>query len=309
MVIEDLPYLPFNETRSDEFEPAQLRARMAEDGYLFVRKLFDPDALLAVRRDVLALCKASGWLHPGVPMMEGRGRSDLHGGHWEGTALYRQVQRLESFHALAHSPVILELMQHLVQSEVLVHPRNIQRVTVPGFVKRTTPPHQDYHLIQGTHRFYTLWFPLGDCPIELGGLAVAPGTHRRGALPICPSEGVGGVQVDVNPDELTWHTSRFELGDALLLTGLTVHRALPNLTGDVYRLSVDFRYQSVNDPVVWDSLEPHMGGVTWKEVYAGWQATTYQYYWHRQALSVVPRVDPNSLVGHGAWDKGGMSGR
>jgi ectoine hydroxylase-related dioxygenase (phytanoyl-CoA dioxygenase family) len=38
-------------------------------------------------------------------------------------------------------------------------------------------------------------------------------------------------------------------GDAILFNCLTVHCALPNMTRDRVRLSVDYRYQPANDPI------------------------------------------------------------
>ena len=88
----------------------------------------------------------------------------------------------------------------------------------------------------------------------------------------------------------------------LIFHSFAVHRALP-LTGDRLRLSVDGRYQSAHDPVLTQSLKPHLGMATWAEVYAGWPSGGLQYYWtgpparsHAQRDGVFrDRVDNQTL--------------
>ena len=48
----------------------------------------------------------------------------------------------------------------------------------PQFVEHTTPIHQDFVHFQGHHDNLTCWTPVGDCPRDLGGLAVLRGSHR-----------------------------------------------------------------------------------------------------------------------------------
>jgi ectoine hydroxylase-related dioxygenase (phytanoyl-CoA dioxygenase family) len=286
---------PFTDSRELLGDGEALGRRIEEDGYLFIRGLLDEEPLLDLRRQALEVCERHGWLLDG-DLMEGRGRKDAYEGHFEHTGVYRDVQKLQSFHALAHSPAILDLLQSFLGEEILPHPRNILRVTLPGSTKMTTPPHQDYPLIQGTTSFYTVWFPLGDCPLSLGGLGVARGSNHLGPLAIRPAEGTGGVSIVVDESRLEWHASDFRLGDALIFNGLTVHKALNNVTDDLLRLSCDYRYQPVSEPITWDSLEPHMGMMNWAEIYANWNDDTYKYYWQRHELRVKPVAPPFELA-------------
>jgi Phytanoyl-CoA dioxygenase (PhyH) len=90
---------------------------------------------------------------------------------------------------------------------------------------------------------------------------------------------------------LEWHTSDYHAGDVLIFHSMLVHKALPNLTNDLLRLSVDYRYQSVSQPIVADGLEPHYGRMAWDEIYRGWQRGDLQYYWRDIPLKIVAR-DP-----------------
>jgi ectoine hydroxylase-related dioxygenase (phytanoyl-CoA dioxygenase family) len=95
--------------------------------------------------------------------------------------------------------------------------------------------------VRGSPALWTVWIPLGDCPLDLGGLAVAPGSHRHGLLPHA-GEGTGQQGVDVAP-EATWESADYRCGDVLAFHGLTLHRALENRTTHRLRLSADFRYE------------------------------------------------------------------
>lgn len=256
-----------------------LRERFDREGYLFVRELVPAADVERVRADFLGALDSVGWLQPGshgssvLPSDRARRESpDAGAEFFEG---YVALQRLQSFHELAHHDRVLALAGAILDDEVLVHPRKIARAALPRDFVYMTAPHQDYRLIQGTGDVLTLWLPLGDCPGELGGLAVLAGSHRLGLLPVEEAPGVGGLRVDIPADfdsaELDWRVADMRAGDALLFHSLTVHAAKPNYT-DNMRLSVDFRYQSVRDPVVPGSLEPHGRPhvPAYDELTAGW---------------------------------------
>ena len=50
--------------------PADLRQKMAVQGYLFFRHLVPADVILNVRRDVLTLCDEAGWLDRSYDLMD-----------------------------------------------------------------------------------------------------------------------------------------------------------------------------------------------------------------------------------------------
>ncbi len=276
---------PFVASQDLLAQPEALRERVRSDGYLFFQGLLPQEVVSEVYKDILDICREKGWADSqgrvqGPPRLEG------HPEFWE---VYDAVQRLESFHALAHRPELVGVVEDLVQEEVFVHPRNIARITFPQAEHFTTPPHQDFILIQGTFDTYTAWMPLCACPQVLGGLAALAGSHTRQILPIHKAEGPGGVGIDTEDLGLTWHTADYEPGDVLFLHSLTVHKALPNRTKDQLRISTDFRYQGVSQPVVEDSLDPHYMRLSWDEIYQDWAREDLQYYWRDRPLQVVAR--------------------
>lgn len=259
-----------------------LRARMEEAGYLFFRALIPSESILAARSEILARCAEAGWLANGSEADEG---VVAPGVSWiepqpEFMAVYNRVQHGEAFHTLAQAPELIGMLERLFGEPVLAHPRNIARIIFPQNTLHTTPSHQDYVHVQGTEETYTAWIPLGECPQALGSLAVLSGSHRGGILPVHRAYGAGGVGIDTEELPHKWVGGDFGLGDAIVFHSLVVHKALPNLSPDHIRLSVDYRYQPLSHPVAADSLLPHHGQVGWPEIYAGWKSERHQYYWN-----------------------------
>ncbi len=281
--------LPFLDSTPVAADPSELRARADRDGYVFFRRLLPPAPLLTVRRGILEICARHGWLKPGTVVEDGIAAPGVayREGEPQYMAAYDEIQRLESFHTLAHQPPLLDALRNLFGEEVLVHPRNIARVMFPQNNLHTTGAHQDFVHIQGTEETWTSWFPLGHCPRELGGLEVLAGSHREGVLPVRSAYGAGGLGVATDHLDLEWVGEDFACGDVLVFKSLCVHRATDNLTPDRMRISVDFRYQPVSHPVVPGSLLPHFNRLPWNEIYAGWASDEFQYYWQRYPLNIV----------------------
>lgn len=255
---------PFVE--SDSNAPAEeLRAAMEERGYLFFHGLVPADEVLAVRRDVLDLCAEAGWLDPARDVMEAVVAphvEPISEGHPQYMPVYRKVLKLPRFHDFPLQPALMTVAAALLNtdvSEVLAHPRRIGRLTFPRYTIATTPPHQDHFYIRGTIETYSCWVPLGECPTSLGGLAVWAGSHRGGFIEHTVEHpgAVGGRGVPVEEAQAEWHTSDFDVGDALFFHAYAIHKALPNLSGDRLRVSTDNRYQRPQDEIDPGALRPH----------------------------------------------------
>lgn len=272
-----------------------LQQRMKQDGYLFFEALINWQYIIQARLDVLKFCSEAGWLDPNSVLIDGIARKGV---KWtepmsEYMTVYNQIMRCESFHGLAHNPELLFMFEKLFGEAPLPHPRNIARIIFPDNTLYTTPSHQDYIHIQGTEETYTAWIPLGDCPMEMGSLTVMPGSHRAGIMPVHKALGAGGVGIDTDGSGHEWAGSDFALGDVIIFHSLTVHKALPNLSKNRIRLSVDFRYQPISHPVAESSLLPHHGQVSWEEIYADWKSEKYKYFWKEHPLRLAsqdPRV-------------------
>lgn len=273
-------------------DPAGLRRRAAEHGCLFFRGLLDPSRVNDVRRQILTVCNDNGWLAPGSDPMSGIAHPDTRvyesdDPRWQN--FYNDVLCIRDFHALALDPALIGMFEVLFGEPPLAHSRNICRLVFPDLNTHSTPPHQDNYFIGGSDETWTAWIPLGDCPEELGGLAVNRGSHRYGMLETTEGVGPGGRQVPVE-DDSAWVGGDYACGDVIILHSLTIHQGRDNLTPDRLRLSADYRYQPRSHPVREDSLQPHMNWLTWEEIYGQWDGDDpVKYYWKAWDLDVVKR--------------------
>jgi hypothetical protein len=285
-------FLPMRGSTDLLGDPEGLRARLAEDSYLYLPGLLDAQKVLDLRRDVVEVLGARGWLRNDQYLIDAISViPPLREGEDAFLEVYDAVQRLEAFHTLAHDPDLVQVMQQVVGPTAFPHPLKIARLSFPANYEVSTPPHQDYPNNQGTQALTASWIPLGDCPLDLGGLAVLRGSHRYGVLPLDVHPGPGNRQAVVPLEmleELRWVTTDFSAGDVLLFPSTAVHASLHNASEHNMRLSVDFRYQQEGEPLTEMVLHPHFQRQTWEEIYAGWSSTTHQYYWRDLDFEIVP---------------------
>lgn len=259
--------LPFVESDAGA-DPAELRAQMARNGYVFIRGAAPAAAILNVRRQMLELQREAGWIDTdGHDLMDAFVPADVTPtieGKPDYMAVYRKVLKLPDFHALPAHPDLMAIAGKLLDHPApMVHPRRIGRMSFPNYIEATTPPHQDHFYIRGAVETYSCWMPLGRIPLALGGLAVWPGSHRLGFVEhnanFQGAVGGRGVYPDelARPDAPVWHSTAFEPGDALYFHSFTVHKALPNLSGNRMRLSTDNRYQRPEEEIEPGALRPH----------------------------------------------------
>ena len=284
-------FLPMEISNDLLDDPVALRARLAEDGYLYFRQVLDPQAVLRVRQDVLDALAGLGWVEPGIPRTGRCTIAPLHEADEEFIAGYQAVQRLQSFHELAHHPSLMRVMHAAKGDTAFPHPLKIARINFPDNYEISTPPHQDFPNNQGSPDLLASWVPISDMGEEMGGLAILRGSHKFGPMELAGHMGAGSrcavVPLEVQ-EACRWVTTEFNMGDVLLFPALTVHAALHNASEFFVRLSVDFRYQLEGERLTEGCLEPHFQRLSWEDVYAGWRSDELQYYWRDLDYEVVP---------------------
>jgi len=243
-------------SNEDIHDAAKLRASLAENGYLYFRGLGPRDKVLGLRRVFLENCRDAGWLDPAADVMEARwnGTSGPYAeGDKEYMPVYAKIVNTPLFNELPADPFYMGLMERLLGAPVMLHRMHIGRMSFPSNVEQTTPPHQDFHYIAGTPETYTIWTPLGDTPLEVGGLKVLRGSNRHGFIEhaLDPVQKYAGWGLKGDTLEATggdeWHTTHYTVGDVVLFHSHTVHSAMPNLSERTIRLSIDNRYQRQGD--------------------------------------------------------------
>ena len=241
-----------------------LRRRFLDEGHLLIRGLQKRETVLEARRAFLEYLDERGCLIDGTPLMDGkinlergpRGgyRGDIHDPRQEGAPLAQSSE----IGGLVESPEVIGFFERFLGGEVLAFHHRWMRAAGQG---RSTGMHFDFlYMGRGTERVCTVWCPLGDTPIELGGLALCLGSEKSDDM----KGAYEGVDADVHSDRMKeigsltpldaarkyggkWHTTNYQLGDVLIFGMYMLHAPLNNQT-DRFRLSTDTRYQLQDEP-------------------------------------------------------------
>ena len=149
------------------------------------------------------------------------------------------------------NPKLLDIAESLVGPEIMCHPAYRVRPKLPEHARTLVPWHQDAGYMEprcDSVLQLTIWIPLIDANIENGCLEVMPHAHRDGVF--LHRQNPENFYLEI-PDEefpdLEPVVIPVRFGSILLLTNLTPHRSIPNLSHQV-RWSVDSRYQDAAKP-------------------------------------------------------------
>ena len=263
--------------------------RMERDGYLFFKGFFGRAFILALRRRMLEIAAKHDFLDTRHPLEEGV--ANLEAACIEPEEDYikvlREMYALEEIHDLKHHPRTLDLFDRMFGETVLPHPMIVIRNVFPRKGEYTTPAHQDFVHNQGAEETFSFWMPLCDCPVEMGCVEVAAGSHKGGVYDFRMARAAGNLEI-VESFDGQWLGSGFAAGDALIFHSMTVHRAFPNRSNRL-RQSVDLRYQRASEPIIEKELNPYFAtGMKWDDVQRDWKSDRYKDFWKRFDLKVVP---------------------
>ena len=243
-------------------DPAALRSRMDENGYLYIRGFFARGIILEARRALLGRLAEDGIFEPGQPLMDGILQEGCHPKF--STSAWRNQPAVER---VVFGPEVQEFYTAFLGGQIRHFDFIWLRTMGCG---HGTAPHCDIvYMGRGTHRLYTAWIPYGDVPLEVGGLMILEKSHLQADRirtylesdvdTYCSNiEGRDGWkhngQLSNNPRSLRekiggrWLTSEFQPGDLLTFRMDTIHGSIDNTTRRI-RLSTDTRYQRSDEPV------------------------------------------------------------
>ena len=259
---------------SDPAEPFEaLVQRFRADGCLFLKGILPCEAVLDQRRRALTHLNLAGLLEPGSdPMVGVAAAKEAERG--EVNRRLMEYVRSASFESFCMTPQLWQFMDRFVGGLSYLHKRKLLRHTLPH-APASTPAHYDLiYLRGGTDRLVTVWIPIGDWPVEMGGLTYLEGSHRLGVemeaefsrknTSLSPEERIsaynknmtegGWVSKDL-PDmaekfDTRWLVADYEAGDVVLHSPFTIHAATINESRqNLVRLSTDIRYQNVADEI------------------------------------------------------------
>jgi hypothetical protein len=235
----------------------ELRRRLSQDGYLFVRSLINRDAILNARNTILEYMAEREVLAPDTAVLEGvmpiGGKSINMLGK---PAITHQKNVLRVLEA----PELFSFFHDLYDEGSSTYGYKWLRAVGN---EQFTGAHCDVvYMGRGSERVNTVWIPLDDIPIAKGTLAICEGSNRLDGFAKL-RETYGRMDVDRDhvegwftndPMEILddfggrWLTADMNAGDFLTFGLYTMHASTTNTTNN-FRLSCDVRFQPESEPM------------------------------------------------------------
>jgi len=251
----------------------QLREQLKADGYIWLRGFFPREEVIALRRRFFERMKPTGIVAEGIDSQEGifSGRRDPTG---QTTKILTEFVRTAAYESFCFQPRLWQFYEELLGGDVYLHKRKIVRQTYPHDPKTTDAHYDLIYLRGGTDTVLSSWIPLGDIPLEMGGLTYLEGSDKFGRqmetdfaarnANLSPEERVsaynknmtatGGIGKDlsalVKRYNTRWLVADYEAGDMVVHTSYMIHAATQNMSSENrMRLSTDIRYQRIRDEI------------------------------------------------------------
>ncbi|MDP7280760.1 MAG: phytanoyl-CoA dioxygenase family protein [Candidatus Poribacteria bacterium] len=255
----DLSPDKFGELRSSNdllTNPDALRQRVAEDGYLLLRRFLDKNKVRAARNELLVKMARNDSVDDDYLEREG---VDLSLKSEVNTKSFREG---DAVRALTQGGEMMAFYDQFFAEPARALDFIWVRMVSIG---AATGCHFDWvYMGRGSKKLHTSWTPLIDVPKSGGALAVLKGSHQFSEL----ISTYGSIDVDdersnkkfggwytQDPLEVQnqfggqWQTTDFEVGDLLIFSMHTMHCSLDNRSSDSrIRLTLDTRYQPASEP-------------------------------------------------------------
>lgn len=252
---------------------AQLREQFDAQGYLWLKGVLDRQGVFAFRKRFFAAFAETGLLKPGTDPGEGiysGGGED----HKQIAKLYHEIVRWCAYEAFCLQQPIWEFYEQLFDGAPYLHKRKIIRHTKP-FESAATGAHYDLtYLRAGTDQVATSWIPIGDVPVEMGGLVYLEGSHTWGVRmeeefreqnhTLSREEQINAYNKNMSSTgwltkdlphladrlDTRWLIADYEAGDMVIHSAYMIHAATTNESHEGrLRLSTDIRFQRVRDEI------------------------------------------------------------
>jgi hypothetical protein len=257
---DDDHFAPMRDSTGLLSDREALRARFLEDGYLLLRGVLGCGPIWRLREEYFSLFPATYFLE-GTPLGSG-----VYSGHQpdglppygvRGHPAYSFV-RGRKFAAFTGQPRLAGLAADVLGQPAALIPRQVLR-HFDLSCKQASRAHVDRAYPSGGGDMVTVWIPLGDCPVESGGVIYLSGSHRADKSVLGGADATTDRPHDrrAYSNDLAWTAERlggrwlwtdFRAGDVALHSPDLVHASLDTTTA-VMRLSTDIRFQRAEAPV------------------------------------------------------------
>ncbi len=228
---------------------ASLRERYQQQGYLWLKRFFERGVILDFRQYFEETL-------------------------FSGAKTFFEVIRSPEYEAFCTMSRLWQFYQLFLKGQPYLHKRKLIRFTYPGLAYCTGGHYDLIYLRAGADTFCTSWIPLGDVPVEMGGLIYlehsdavgrkleAEFSEKNAHLP--PEERISaynrnmreGGWISTNLVEMAerfqsrWLIADYEAGDMVIHSPYMIHAATQNHDPlGRMRLSTDIRFQRVDEQI------------------------------------------------------------
>ncbi len=241
---------------------AALWRRLRRDGYLFLPKALDPHDVLAFRRHYFAALAGTGLIARGSDPVRGDAGHDEFDAAEFRRRLFGQIVPGSRYAQFCNQAALRDWFGWLYGDEPFLHRRKIIRHVRPGEIGIGTATQAHYDLVyirEGTDRLLSVWIPIGDCPVERGGLVYLAHSHHwvrrdetEGRLKRPAASITADLPALADQHDSRWLVADYAAGDIVVHSPYIVHASLDNADPDgIIRLSTDIRYQRTAEPIDW----------------------------------------------------------
>lgn len=269
---------PYQGDRNSQIE---LENHFERHGYLYIPAFFERSTVETVRLEICEQLEQRGLLDSNADPGEcvPNPVQSLALDKSKGSASYEDViPACPSYHELMYGDKVSKFFETLLGGKPRHYDFTWFRAVAPGM---GTVPHCDVvYMGRGTHELYTVWTPMGDISMQMGGLMVLEGSSNldvqsrlanyvtRDVDEYCANRPLPGhVDFDSTTDNKVWNgwlaqnpvtlrnnlggrwlTTEYSMGDVLIFSVHLVHASLDNQSTR-FRLSTDARYQRADQPI------------------------------------------------------------
>ncbi len=252
---------------TDPNQPREaLLAQYRSQGYLWLKGILDYEQVMDFRRRYFEAFVQVGLIEAHTDPVDG-----IYSGTGKGSVqkILGEIVQWASYESFCLAPEIWQFYEKLLGGPVYLHKRKLIRATTPD--DSCTGAHYDLtYLRAGTDRVCTSWIPIGDIPVDMGGLIYLEGSDALGRqleaefsaknAHMLPEERMSAYNKNMNEsgwltkdlpslaDRLNsrWLIADYEAGDMVIHSPYMIHASTTN-TRMKMRLSTDIRYQLVHD--------------------------------------------------------------
>jgi len=165
--------------------------------------------------------------------------------------IYDAMDHTPLMHKIAANDELLKVLHGILSPQLLIHPRLIVLMSLPGGTWHLARWHQDFYYNEGPQSTCTVYAPLQYTDARNGGLIIAKKTLKLGPHPHATHDYGAPTKWNTLPPAIVEkfdNLAQIEMnpGDVLFLHSLAPHTAQVNESEDV-RFVINLRYRDMLD--------------------------------------------------------------